>query len=147
MSVVALHVSPATRLDMRAVESIELTTGHGIAGDRYENTRHRHVTIQSSAELAEAARVFGAPIDPGLTRRNVTVSEAPLPTVPGSRIDVGEVTFEVVRIAAPCKLMDFIFGDDAKVALRRRAGVVCRTVRGGTITIGDPVALPLIQTA
>ena len=140
MTVVALHVSPATRLDMRAVESVEIASGHGIAGDRYENARHRHVTIQSSTELAEAAKAFGAPIDPGLTRRNITVSETPLPTSPGSRIAVGEARFEVVRIAAPCKLMDFIFGDDAKAALRRRAGVVCRTIEGGTITVGDAVS-------
>ncbi len=147
MSVVALHVSPATKLDMRAVESVEIATGHGIAGDRYENTRHRHVTIQSSAELDAAARVFGSPIDPGLTRRNITVTEAPLPTARGSRITVGEVAFEVVRIAAPCKLMDLIFGDDAKAALRRRAGVVCRTLDGGTIAVGDAVSFPSVESA
>ena len=147
MSVVALHVSPATKLDMRAVESIEIATGHGVAGDRYENTRHRHVTIQSSAELAEAAGIFGAPIDPGLTRRNITVSEEPLPTSPGSRIAVGDVRFEVVRVAAPCKLMDFVFGDEAKAALRRRAGVVCRTIEGGTVSIGDAVSFAAAEPA
>ena len=50
-----------------------------------------------------------------------------------------EVRDNVVRIAAPCKLLDDGNGDGARHALRRRAGTVFRVLAGGPITVGDEV--------
>ena len=44
---------------------------------------------------------------------------------------------EVVRVAAPCKLLDDTIGRGAQGALRRRAGSVCRVLEGGTVSVGD----------
>ena len=63
------------------------------------------------------------------------------PREPGARIRVGEVLLEVVRVAAPCKLLDDTIGRHAQEALRRRAGSVCRVLEGGIITVGDVVEL------
>ena len=49
------------------------------------------------------------------------------------------VELEVVRIAAPCKLLDDVIGAGAKTALRHRAGSVCRLLTTGTISIGAQV--------
>jgi MOSC domain-containing protein YiiM len=141
MAVTHIHIALATKLDMRAVDTAEIPTQHGIVGDRYEGSRHRHVTIQSSEELALASEIYGSTINPGDTRRNITVDDAPLPTRPGDRITIGDVQFEVVRIAAPCTIMDHVIGVGAKTALRRKGGVVCRTLEGGNVTIGDAVEL------
>ncbi len=138
-TVVAIHVAPATRLPMKAVDAVEVEAGKGLVGDRYHGSRHRHVTVQAADELAEAAEVLGAPIDPGTTRRNVTVSHGPIPTTPGDRLTIGDVELEVVRIAAPCKLLDDVVGPGARTALRRRAGTVFRVLTSGRIAIGDPV--------
>lgn len=139
--VVSLHLAKASRLPMRAFEQVEVEAGKGIVGDRYHGTRHRHVTIQSLEELADAARRHGAPIDPGLTRRNVTISKGAIPRAPGHRWSVGTIELEVVRDAAPCKLIEKALGRDARLALSRRAGVVCRVLSGGVLRVGDPVAL------
>ena len=48
---------------------------------------------------------------------------------------------EVVRVAAPCKLLDDTIGRGAQEALRRRGGSVCRVLEGGEIAVGDPVDL------
>ncbi|MCR9095613.1 MAG: MOSC domain-containing protein [bacterium] len=137
--VIAIHVAKASRLPMRAVEAVEVEAGRGLVGDRYHGTRHRHVTIQATGELAEAARRHGGPIDPGATRRNVTVEADAVPRKPGTRFRVGGIDVEVVRDAAPCKLLEDALGRDARLALSRRAGVVCRVVSSGTLRIGDPV--------
>ena len=137
--VVAIHVAKASRLPMRAVEAVEVEAGRGLVGDRYHGTRHRHVTIQATGELAEAERRHGGPIDPGATRRNVTVEADAVPRKPGTRFRVGEIDVEVVRDAAPCKLLEDALGRDARLALSRRAGVVCRVASSGTLRIGDPV--------
>ena len=102
----SIHVAPATRLPMRSVERATVEAGQGIVGDRYHGTRHRHVTVQSAAALRTAAAVFGSEVPAELTRRNLTIDEGVVPTAPGSRIRIGDVLLEVVRVAAPCKLLD-----------------------------------------
>ena len=72
-----------------------------------------------------------------LTRRNVTVSHGDLPRTPGARLRLGDVELEVVRDCAPCKLLEDDLGRNAKLALHKRAGVVCRVLDGGEVTLGD----------
>ena len=134
-------MAKGSRLPMRAVESAEVETQRGIVGDRYHGTRHRHVTVQSAEALTAAAAAYGAPVPAELTRRNLTFDEGEVPRDPGARISVGPVLLEVVRVAAPCKLLDDTLGRGAQEALRRRAGSVCRVLEGGTITVGDEVLL------
>lgn len=137
--VTELHISPARGIPMKPVDRIEVAAGHGIEGDRYRNSRHRHVSVQSADALALAAAEFGKPINPGDTRRNITVTGIDVPTKPGQRLTIGEVELEVVRIAAPCRLLDDVIGDGARVALRRKAGSIMRVLGGGPITRGDVV--------
>lgn len=135
----AIYVSPARKIPMKSVDSVQAEEGKGLIGDRYHGTRHRHVSVQSFEDLAEAADVFEAPISHDLTRRNITVTGFDIPTKPGEHILINDVLLEVVRIAAPCKLLDDDIGRGAKTALRRRAGTIFRLLGSGTITVGDTV--------
>jgi MOSC domain-containing protein YiiM len=135
----AIHVAPASRLPTREVDAVEAEAGRGLVGDRYHGTKHRHVTVQSAEAVAEAARALGRDIPLGLTRRNVTVTGLDVPTTPGVRWRIGGALLEVVRVAAPCKLLDDTIGPGAQEALRRRAGTVFRVLESGTIRVGDPV--------
>jgi MOSC domain-containing protein YiiM len=137
--VVAIHVAPGTRLPLKSVASVVAEAGKGIVGDRYHGTRHRHVSVQSATSLAEAAEVFGAPIDAAGTRRNLTLSHGEVPRTPGDRLRIGEVLLEVVGVAAPCKLLDDTLGRGAQTALRRRGGSIFRVLEGGRIAVGDEV--------
>lgn len=141
MLVVAIHVAPGSRLPVRALQAVEAEAGKGLAGDRYHGTRHRHVTIQSQEMLDLAAGELGYRFDPGATRRNLTVDAGDIPTTPGARLAVGEVELEVVRVSAPCRLLDDFVGPGAAAALRRRAGSTCRLLTSGTIHVGDIVEL------
>jgi MOSC domain-containing protein YiiM len=138
-TVVSIHVAKATKLPMRAVDSVVAEVGSGLVGDRYHGSKHRHVTVQSAPALAEASRDLGAPVDPGATRRNVTISGGPVPGRPGTRVRMGEALLEVVRPAAPCRLMDDVIGPGAMKALHARGGTVFRILEGGAIRVGDPV--------
>jgi MOSC domain-containing protein YiiM len=134
-------VAKARRLPTRSVESVEADDGAGLVGDRYHGSKHRHVTVQSATDLAAAAEALGRPVDPGLTRRNVTISGGDIPTKPGTRITIGDVDLEVVRVAAPCRLLDDNLGPGAARALHARAGTVFRLLTSGTIRVGDEVDL------
>lgn len=139
--VTALHVAPARRAPGLAVDRIEVEAGRGIVGDRYHGTRHRHVSVQAQDALDEAAAALGRPVEPVMTRRNVTVDVGPVPREPGARIRLGAVLLEVVRVAAPCRVLDEEVGPGAQPALRRRAGSICRVLTGGWVSLGDPVDL------
>ncbi len=135
----AIYISPARAVPMASVESVQAEAGKGLVGDRYHVSKHRHVSVQSVQDLAEAATVFEAPIPHDLTRRNITVSGFEIPTTPGDCIMINGVLLEVVRIAAPCKLMDDDIGVGARAALRRRGGTIFRLLGSGTMSVGDAV--------
>ena len=133
-----IGIAPGRRLPVRSVPEVLAETGRGLVGDRYHGARHRHVTVQSRSELDEAAAAFGTPIPDAGTRRNITVSHGVVPTTPGTRVRLGAALLEVVRVAAPCKLLDDDLGPGAQTALRRRAGTCFRVLEGGRIALGDP---------
>ncbi len=137
----SIHVAKATRLPMQEKQEAVVEAGRGIVGDRYHGTRHRHVTVQSRQTLDEAAAAYGRDVPSELTRRNLTITEGVVPRAPGTRVRIGPVLLEVVRVAAPCKLLDDTIGRGAQEALRRRAGTVFRVLEGGTLRVGDPVVL------
>jgi MOSC domain-containing protein YiiM len=139
VQVVAIHIAKGRRLPTRPVGSVVAEEGKGLVGDRYHGTRHRHVTIQSQESLDRAAEDLGHGFDAGATRRNITVDAGDIPTKPGTRVQIGDVELEVVRVSAPCRLLDDGIGPGAAAALRRRSGSVCRVLSTGTITVGDPV--------
>jgi MOSC domain-containing protein YiiM len=140
-TVVSIHIAPGRRLPTRSVMSVEAEAGAGLVGDRYHGSRHRHVTLQSLEQLEAAAAELGRPVDPGLTRRNITVSAGDIPTRAGDRVTIGDVELEVVRMAAPCRLLDDELGAGAARALHGRAGTVLRLLTSGTIRVGDEVSL------
>ncbi|MDL5159263.1 MOSC domain-containing protein [Actinomycetospora termitidis] len=140
MIVAALHVAPERRAPTEAVERIELEAGKGVVGDRYFGTRHRHVSVQSLEELAEAAERRGGPVPAGATRRTLTLDSGRVPTTPGARLVIGDVVLEVVRKAAPCRVMETAVGPGAARAMHERGGAICRVLTSGVVEVGDPVA-------
>jgi MOSC domain-containing protein YiiM len=139
--VTEINIAPGARLPVKSVASVVAEAGKGLVGDRYHGTKHRHVSVQSRAALDQAATDLGRPVPAAGTRRNLTIDVGEVPSTPGTRIRIGPVLLEVVRIAAPCKLLDDNLGDGAQAALRRRAGSIFRVLEGGTISVGDPVEL------
>jgi len=139
--VTEINIAPGARLPVKSVTSVVAEAGKGLVGDRYHGTKHRHVSVQSRAALDQAATDLGRPVPAAGTRRNLTIDVGEVPSTPGTRIRIGPVLLEVVRIAAPCKLLDDNLGDGAQAALRRRAGSIFRVLEGGTISVGDPVEL------
>lgn len=138
--VVVLALAPAAGAAMVTSDRIDVGRS-GIVGDRYEGSRHRHISVQSATELADAAAILGKPIPATATRRNVTISSGTVPHRPGARISIGEVELEVVRQAAPCRVMDETIGPGGRAALRRRAGAICRVLVPGRIAVGDTVVV------
>ncbi len=141
--VTSIHVAKGRRLPMRPVAQVQAEAGAGLVGDRYHGTRHRHVSVQSLEELAEGSQRLGGPVPPEGTRRNVTLSHGRVPTRPGTRVRLGSALLEVVRKAAPCRILDDEIAPGAARALHDRAGTILRVLESGDIAVGDTfVVLP-----
>jgi MOSC domain-containing protein YiiM len=137
--IVAIHIAPGRKIPTKSVSAVEAEAGMGLLGDRYHGAKHRHVTVQSQELLDRAAAELGHPIDPGATRRNLTVDAGDIPTRPGDRVRIGDVELEVVRIAAPCRLLDDWIAPGAARAMHMRGGTVFRLLTSGPIRVGDEV--------
>src|SRR5260221_8483791 len=92
----------------------------GLEGDRQRDLENhggpeRAVSLYS-LELIEALRAEGHPIAPGTIGENLTLAGVPWSEMgPGAQVDVGEVSLQLTRPAAPCQTNAGSFG-------RRRAG-------------------------
>ncbi len=136
---------------MQPQRSIELVTGRGVAGDRYQlgieqgfYSRRpepgRQVTLFEAEVLDLLARDHGIALAPAEHRRNITTRGVALAPLVGQRLRVGDCLLEATRLSVPCGHLDEILGRRVYDALVNRAGLNCVIVRGGTVRIGDPVA-------
>ena len=141
MKVTAINIAPGSRLPTHSVDAVVAEARKGLVGDRYHGSRHRQVTLQSQESLDHAAEDLGHGFDAHATRRNITVDTGDIPATPGTRIQIGEAEFEVVRDAAPCRLLDDWIGPGAMKALRGRSGSALRVLSTGTIRVGDSVKI------
>ncbi|HEX6055539.1 MAG TPA: sulfurase, partial [Intrasporangium sp.] len=57
---------------------------------------------------------------------NITITGAEVPTSQGTPVAIGRVRLEVVRVAAPCRLLDDALGPGVARALHNRGGTVLR---------------------
>lgn len=123
----------------------------GLAGDRQAARNHHGRPLQAlclwSAEVIEALRAEGHPIEPGFAGENVTVAGIDWASIrPGTQLRVGEVLAEVSAWATPCKKnagwfadRDFNRMDHDRHPGWSRAYAWVR--EPGTVRQGDPVVV------
>lgn len=136
-----ISIAAESGMPLRLVTEIEAITGVGLAGDRHAENPIRQVSIQSRTELARASERLGREIQADQTRRNITLDVGELPRDRGQRLLLGEVELEVFSDAPPCALMTELIGKGARPALKKLAGIHCRVIKGGTISVGDELLL------
>lgn len=142
-----IHIAPVHGAPVTSLTEVEAVAGSGLSGDRNFG-RERQVTVVCTGELDQAASaLWMASINPGATRRNLTVDLPSLPRRPGTRLIIGEVALEVRRDCAPCETMERSVGAGARLALIDRAGVSARVIQGGTLRVGDQVSIEERRTA
>jgi MOSC domain-containing protein YiiM len=124
------------------VDAAQVRTDFGIPEDYRSGTnRRRQITMIEEEALADAARILGRPVPDGASRRQVVVRGLDLNTLIGHAIRIGDVVLAIERYCAPCQRMNEELGPGGRDALRWKAGVTCRVVNGGTLRVGEKVAL------
>jgi MOSC domain-containing protein YiiM len=122
---------------MKLVSSATLITGLGIDGDK-----HAVATSDRQVLLADQEALDEVGVEPGTIKENLTVQGLHVMGLPvGSRVRLGEsAVLEITNVCEPCFRMDEIrMGLKAELVGRR--GMVARVITGGSIAVGDRIAL------
>jgi MOSC domain-containing protein YiiM len=122
---------------MQLVPSARLVEGLGIEGDKHASAASKRQVLLADKEALDAVGVL-----PGTIKENVTVEGVDVMGLPaGSRVRLGRsAVLEITEICEPCFRMDEI-REGLKQELEGRRGMVSRVVRGGTISVGDPITI------
>jgi MOSC domain-containing protein YiiM len=146
----AIHIGAEATKPLAAVAAVRAVPGRGLEGDRYFKqagtySRHpgsgREVTLIEAEAIEALARETGIVLEPGASRRNIVTRSVPLNDLVSVRFRVGEVLLEGTRYCEPCRHLERLTRKGVMAGLLHRGGLRTVIVEGGTIRVGDPIAL------
>jgi hypothetical protein len=137
VKVEAIHLRAPEDDDVHSVDSVQAAAGKGLAGDRYYFADGAKPGL--ALTLIEADVVADVGLEPGQTRRQLTVSGTGLLELVGKRFRVGEVECFGVEICEPCLHLQELTRPGIIKDLVHRAGLNADIVTDGSISIGDDV--------
>ena len=139
MNVVAIHTRGPDEDDVRPVDSIRAFAGKGLEGDRYFYPEGAEPGL--ALTLVEADVVADVGLQPGDTRRQLTVSEMGLNDLIGKRFYVGKVLCRGIEICEPCLHLQDITRPGIIKGLVHRGGLNADILTDGTISVGDQIVV------
>lgn len=134
-----IGVAAERRGDLATPDSVEVITDKGIKGEHHTRP-HRQVTIIQQEYLPVIAAILGVDsVSPEQLRRNIVVSGINLASLQEREFKIGSVVLRGTGDCAPCALMESTVGVGAYEAMISHGGITTVVVKGGDISIGDPV--------
>jgi MOSC domain-containing protein YiiM len=130
------------RAPLEQCASADVSRERGIAGDVRGTKEGRQVTVLFREGWDDACGELGMLL-PWVTRRaNLYVEGINRPRRTGDYLHIGDIVLVVRDETKPCNVMELAQrGLRAALTPDWRGGVCCDVVQGGTIRVGDPVAL------
>ncbi|OLD68192.1 MAG: hypothetical protein AUI33_09840 [Ignavibacteria bacterium 13_1_40CM_2_61_4] len=133
--ILSIQLCPGHRKPMDRVGSAEAIENLGLKGDR-------HALPDSSRQILmieqETLDEFG--FSPGVVKENITTGGIVLMKLPyKERLLIGrDVILEITKPCSPCSRMEELRPGLQK-AIAGRRGILARVIRGGVISVGDPI--------
>jgi hypothetical protein len=142
-SVAAILLAPDAEQPMVAVQGAQAVAGRGLEGDRYFDGRGTFSKPGRGYELTlvqdEVLTEIGLPWEQA--RRNIVTRGVDLNQLVGHRFTVGSVECIGRRLAEPCSHLERLSGPGILRPLVHRGGLRADILSGGTIAVGDRVAM------
>jgi MOSC domain-containing protein YiiM len=130
------------RAPMDTLDSADISTETGVAGDSRGKPGDRQVTILSAKAWREACDELGQEVDWTTRRSNLFVDDIDLPKAAGCIIAIGNVRLRTTMEIAPCSRMDEqLDGLTAVLQADWRGGIGCEVLEGGVVSVGDAVEI------
>ncbi len=148
----AILTSSASLQPMASHESIEVTAGVGLAGDRYATGKgfysgmtewDAHVTLIQQEAFDWLAAEHGIQLDPSELRRNLVTRGINLYTLLGHDFRIGEqVVLRARKLWPPCAHIVKCSGRvEIFKYLGKHCGIGASVLVGGTISVGDVISV------
>ena len=136
--VVSLQLNVSRRQPARAVESANFVAGVGIDGDRHATADIDRQGYQVLVIDKETLDSLG--LGPGVVKENVTTAGIDVASLgPGRRLALGpDVLLEISKACHPCSRLDEVRSGLRK-EMEGRRGMLASVVRGGAVSVGDPI--------
>lgn len=125
---------------LRSVAAARALAGKGLEGDRHFHAEG--AAPGRALTLVEAEVVEDVGLEPGATRRQVTVRGVRLDELVGKRFRIGEVECVGVELCEPCLHLQELTRPGILEELVHRAGINADVLTDGTIAVGDPITVP-----
>ncbi|HOX29375.1 MAG TPA: MOSC domain-containing protein [bacterium] len=136
--VVSVNVSERRGVRKTPVDSIEIRTGFGVAGDAHAGRDPVREISLLAMESIEKMKEAGLDVAPGDFGENITVSGIELYTLPvGTILKLGEVRMELTQIGKVCVKRCAIYYQAGDCVMPRE-GIFARSLNQGRISPGDP---------
>jgi len=153
----AIFIAPRESAPVQSVDRSEAVAGQGLAGDRYSLATgtfskgravngpivkpDQEVTLIESEVLAAVAADYGIELPPDQARRNLLTRGVPLNHLVSREFLVGAVRLRGLRLCEPCKHLEKLTQEGVRQALVHRGGLRAQILAGGTLRVGDAIAL------
>jgi MOSC domain-containing protein YiiM len=150
---VAIAIAHQAKAATESIASAELIAGIGIVGDRYGAGRgaaqfqgrrapEKEVTLIAREAIEAANNEFNYTIEHLDTRRNLLTAGVPLNDLVGKSFRVGPVLLKGLELCEPCGYLEKRTFAGIITALKHRGGLRCCILEGGTMNVGDAIAVP-----
>jgi MOSC domain-containing protein YiiM len=132
---------------MAALERVAALAGRGLEGDRNLRAEARadrdsDVTLIEIEVLEGLREESGIDLTDGGSRRNLYTRGISLNELVGQEFSVGEVVLRGQGLCEPCLSLAEACGDRRVIrGLVHRGGLRASILRGGIISVGDPIAV------
>jgi len=138
--IVAIARHSESRAPIEELATVRISVEAGVEGDCHGEPGPAQVTIVAEEAWRDATGELGVELPWSLRRANLLIRGIDLFDTTGVQLHLSDVVLEVTGENDPCWLMDKQHRGLRKALTPRwRAGVACRVVTGGTISIGDRV--------
>lgn len=158
--IVAIYTAAGPGDPMQLRYDVRAIPGRGLEGDRYftdvgtfserrlPGREITEVTLVESEVIQHLRIEWGLDVEEADSRRNLVTQGVALNDLVGSEFDVGEVRLRGASLCEPC--VSLVKSPEHRQLLRalaHKGGLRANVLREGTITLGDPVAVPMISEA
>jgi hypothetical protein len=144
-SVEQIWVAPDSGAPGRALETVHVTPGEGLEGDRYTIGRGTFPSGRPGAAVtlieAEICESFEPPLSPAEHRRNLVTRGIELNGIVGREFMIGSVRFRGIRLCEPCATLQRYSERTILRPLVHRGGLRADVLERGEIHVGDRVEL------
>ena len=137
MPVEAIHLGAQRVPELWTVDSVQAVAGKGLEGDRHFHPDGAPPGQALTLVAAESVEDVG--LQPGETRRQVTVRGVDVNALVGKRFRVGAVECIGVELCEPCTHLESVTRPGVIKGLAHRGGLNADILSDGEIAVGDEV--------